>query len=100
MKTTKKQRTWNRWSKCNPTTHERTLMLKHCGKKCFLGSKKSFPICNKGTCKRNRLGVLAAYVRAKEYASIRKAKTQKRYYNKIANRANKMLKKTRKLYIS
>lgn len=96
MGITKKQKTWNKWSKCNPSTHERTVMLKTCGKKCFLGSKKSFPICNKGTCKKNRLGILAAYVRAKEYASIRK--TKKRYYNKIANRANTLLKKTRKLY--
>jgi hypothetical protein len=33
------------WKKEQPSNHQRTLMLKRCGKKCFLGTKKSFPIC-------------------------------------------------------
>uniref|UniRef100_A0A6C0DR70 Uncharacterized protein n=1 Tax=viral metagenome TaxID=1070528 RepID=A0A6C0DR70_9ZZZZ len=103
---TKKQRAWAKWSKVAPTTHERTLMLQKCGKKCFLGTKKSFPICSRNTCKRNRHGVLAAYIRAKEYASIASdsaAKSKKHrpyYYKGIASRANRMMKKTRRLYTS
>ncbi len=50
-----------------PGTRERTLMLKNCGKKCFLGPKKSFPICTRHTCKISPLGVLAAYKRAKQW---------------------------------
>ena len=42
-------------------------MLKKCGKKCFLGPDKSFPICAKGTCKVNDKGLYAAYVRAKQW---------------------------------
>jgi hypothetical protein len=42
-------------------------MYERCGKKCFLGSKKSFPICKKKTCKISRKGVYAAYIRAKEW---------------------------------
>ena len=60
-----------------PGTHERTLMLKRCGKKCFLGSKKSFPVCSRHTCKLNRQGVHAAYVRARQWkhtAIARRAK--------------------------
>ena len=98
---TKKQRTWAKWSNVVPTTHERTMMMKKCGKKCFLGSKKSFPICSRNTCKRNRYGVLAAYIRAKEYASInkdRRTNSKPYYYKRIASRANRLLRKTRKIY--
>ena len=44
----------NGWSKQQPGAHQRTLMLKRCGKKCFLGPNKSFPICSKNTCKINK----------------------------------------------
>ena len=99
---TKKQHAWNHWSKVAPGTRERTLMMKRCGKRCFLGTKKSFPICSRNTCKKNRLGVLAGYIRAKEYAS--KSSTSKihprTYYSRIAGRANSMLRRyTRKLYV-
>ena len=40
------------WSKEKPGYHQRTVMMKKCGKKCFLGPKKSFPICSKNTSKR------------------------------------------------
>lgn len=33
----------------------------------FLGPKKSFPICNKNTCKLNSKGVYAAYVRSRQF---------------------------------
>jgi hypothetical protein len=55
------------WAKQQPGTHERTLIIKRCGQKCFLGPNKSFPICTRGTCKINRKGVYAAYIRARQY---------------------------------
>ena len=58
---------WSGWSKEKPGFHQRTVMFKKCGKKCFLGSKKSFPICKKNTCKVSKKGVYAAYVRARQY---------------------------------
>jgi hypothetical protein len=76
-----------RWNP--PSTHARTLMKKKCGKKCFLGPKNSFPICSAGTCKRNKNGVHAAYVRAREWAS----KTKKSKYARIASRAKKIYKR-------
>jgi len=63
-----------------PGTHERTLMKKRCGKKCFLGTKISFPICSKHTCKINRRGVHAAYVRARQWK-----------YTAVAARARKLM---------
>ena len=75
------------WSKQQPGTHQRTVMMKKCGKKCFLGPNKTFPICTKHTCSINKKGVYSAYVRAKEYVSIKG--TQK--YRKIASKAHSML---------
>jgi len=61
---------WAGWAKVSPKRGvERNIMLEKCGKKCFLGPDKSFPICNKGTCKVNKKGVHAAYVRAKQNES-------------------------------
>jgi hypothetical protein len=76
------------WAKQQPGTHQRTLMLKRCGKKCFLGPNKSFPICTKNTCKINKKGVRAAYMRAREYMSIKKGT---RKYRTIAKKAKRML---------
>jgi hypothetical protein len=75
------------WSKISPGAHDRTVMLHKCGKKCFLGPNKTFPICSKNTCKINKQGVYAAYIRAREYSTIKG--TQK--YSKIANKAKKLL---------
>ena len=75
------------WKNEKPGYHQRTVMLKRCGRKCFLGPGKSYPICTKNTCKANKKGVLAAYIRAREYMTIKG--TQK--YKKIANRASRML---------
>ncbi len=75
------------WSKQQPNFRERTIMMNKCGKKCFLGPNKSFPICKKKSCKINRKGVHAAYNRAKEYASIKG--TQK--YRNIAKKAYSIL---------
>lgn len=78
---TRKNRTRG-WAKQQPGYHQRTLMLKKCGKKCFLGSKKRFPICKKNTCKISRQGVQSAYNRAKQYG-----------HTSIAKKAKKLLKK-------
>lgn len=71
------------WSKQQPSRKERTNMLKQCGRRCFLGPKKSFPICTRNTCKINRKGLYAAYVRAKQYKhrsiSAKARKLIKRY---------------------
>ena len=86
------------WSKLSPNTTQRTIMLKKCGKKCFLGPKKSFPICAKGTCKINDKGLHAAYVRAKQWGGSPKkykGKTQptmsQATYQKIARSAKARL---------
>ena len=94
MPKTRKNLPWSGWSKIKPTTAERTTMLRNCGKKCFLGPNKTFPICIKNTCKKSRKGVYAAYVRAREYTTI-ESKTVKgnRKYKKIANKAYRMLNK-------
>ena len=64
-------------------------MLKKCGRKCFLGPNRSFPICTKNTCKVNKKGVYAAYIRAKEYIKIKGTKK----YTNIAKKAAQRLKK-------
>ena len=73
------------WKKEQPSYHQRSIMLKKCGKKCFLGTKKSFPICKKNTCKVSPKGVYSAYIRARQYSS----KGQK--YRVVSKKANKML---------
>lgn len=55
------------WKREKPEYHQRTVMLTRCGKKCFLGPNKSFPICKKNTCKVSPRGVYAAYIRARQY---------------------------------
>ena len=68
------------WAKLAPFGHARTVMLRKCGRKCFLGPKKSFPICAKGTCKRNRKGIEAAYVRARQWGKPRSSYKSKGKY--------------------
>jgi hypothetical protein len=80
------------WKKAQPSLKQRTVMLENCGKKCFLGPKKSFPICSKNTCKINQQGLHAAYVRAREYESINGTRHKSaRKYKDIARKAYKML---------
>ncbi len=87
------------WSKKSPGTHARTVMLKKCGKKCFLGPKKSFPICNKGSCKINPKGAYSAYIRAREWGKAKKTyKTSKprfsrKTYKNVEKKAKKILKR-------
>jgi hypothetical protein len=73
------------WKKQKPGYHQKTVMLKKCGQKCFLGPNKSFPICKKNTCKTSPQGLYAAYIRARQYSS-KGAK-----YRKIARTANRKL---------
>jgi hypothetical protein len=68
------------WKKQQPGYHEKTLMLKRCGKKCFLGPGKSYPICSKNTCKVNPKGVCSAFIRSKQF-----------HRKNISRKANKML---------
>ncbi len=90
---------WRGWKDVKPTFHGRTVMEKKCGKKCFLGSYKSFPICDMNTCKVDKRGIWSAYIRAKEWATrskkLKKMNASYRVrnaYTKIARTAKKMLK--------
>ena len=47
MTKTRKNVPWRGWKKMKPGYHQKTVMFKKCGKKCFLGKGKSFPICKK-----------------------------------------------------
>ena len=92
MQTRKRRIHIKGWSKEQPSSKQKTLMLKKCGKKCFLGTKKSFPICTKNTCKINRNGLHAAFIRARDYETItktRRGNTKK--YRDIARKAYRML---------
>ena len=69
-------------------------------KKCFLGPKKSFPICAKGTCKINKKGLYAAYVRARQWGKKRysykgrsRPTMRQSTYKSVARKAKSMLKR-------
>ena len=68
------------WKNQKPGYHQRTVMLKRCGKKCFMGPSKSFPICKKNTCKVSPKGLYSAFIRANQY-----------HYKNISKKANKLL---------
>ena len=82
---TRKNSPWKGWKSYKPSFHQRTLMMKKCGKKCFLGSNKSFPICKKYTCNISRKGIYAAYIRSIQYSSKNKK------YKKIAKKSKHLL---------
>ena len=89
---------WAGWGKVAPKGHERTVMKRDCGDKCFLGPDKSFPICASGTCDIDDKGLWAAYVRARQWgneASSYKGKarpTRRRgVYTRVARDARRML---------
>jgi len=69
------------WKKQVPGYRERTVMLKRCGRKCFLGPGKSYPICTKNTCKVNPKGVYSAFICSRQF-----------HHGNVTRRANKMLK--------
>lgn len=68
------------WKNQKPGFHQRTVMLKKCGRKCFLGPGKSYPICTKNTCKVNSKGVYSAFIRSRQF-----------HRTNISRKANKML---------
>jgi hypothetical protein len=92
-----------KWSRVAPkTVGERSALLAKCGRRrCFLGPGKSFPICPRlgasrsRDCKVDRLGVAAAYSRAREWASItarkKKRRSAHRRYTAVARRARAIL---------
>ena len=69
------------WKKQKPGYHQRTVMLRRCGRKCFLGPGKSYPICIKNTCKINSKGVYSAFIRSSQF-----------HRKNISQKANKLLK--------
>jgi hypothetical protein len=75
------------WRNQKPSYHQRTVMFKQCGKKCFLGPRKSFPICRKNTCKISKEGLMAAYKRARQYTSISRKRGKSNKYSQIAKKA-------------
>jgi len=90
---------WAGWGKIAPRGHARTVMLRNCGKKCFLGPRKSFPICAKGTCRVNTKGLYAAYIRSRQWGKAKshyKGKSrpsmQQKVYTRVARMAKQMLK--------
>lgn len=102
IRKTRKNLPWSNWSREKPGYHQRTIMLKKCGRKCFLGPGKSFPICKKNTCKISKKGVYAAYVRAKEWGNRRstyknKSGSRPKYsmnvYKRIISKSKKMIKR-------
>lgn len=89
---------WSGWSKIAPKGHARSVMLRKCGKKCFLGPRKSFPICAKGTCKVNKKGLYAAYVRAKQWGNKKSSykgrarpTMERSVYTRVAREARRLL---------
>jgi hypothetical protein len=78
---------WKGWKNEKPGYHQRTMMLKRCGKKCFLGKEKSFPICKKNTCKVSKKGIYAAYIRSRQY---RKSKKNRNVTKKAIKLLHKM----------
>ena len=92
-KTRKTKKTpWTGWSKLAPNQSQRKEMLYKCGKKCFLGPRLSFPICNKRTCKINKKGIWAAYIRSAQWDKRRGHIKGALPYSRIKTRARKILK--------
>lgn len=98
----------HKWSRDAPkSVGDRSAVLSKCGRRCFLGPGKTFPICARlgsgagsETCKIDRRGVAAAYSRAREWAAItaRKKRTASgarahRRYTAVARRAKTILSK-------
>jgi len=100
----------SRWSRVAPkTVGERSALLAKCGRRCFLGYRKTFPVCARlgagagagsRDCKIDRRGVAAAYSRAREWASITARKKRSsskaasaayRRYTAVARRARAIL---------
>ena len=68
------------WKREKPGYHQKTVMLQRCGRKCFLGPDKKYPICKKNTCKVSSKGVYSAYIRSRQY-----------HNRKVSRKAKKLL---------
>jgi len=75
-------------------------MKRDCGKKCFLGPGKSFPVCAGGTCDVNTKGAYAAYIRAKQWGKSSKSyrgkarpTRKRRVYAEVARKALAILRR-------
>ena len=97
-KKTRRKVPWAGWSRLSPSAKQRTVMNRKCGKKCFLGPNKSFPVCKKGTCKVNKKGAWAAFVRAKEWGKKRKTykgrsrpSHSRRDYSSVVRKAKRII---------
>ena len=95
---TRKRVPWAGWGKISPKGKQRTRMYRKCGKKCFLGPNKSFPVCKKGTCKVSKKGAWAAFIRAKEWGEKRKTykgrsrpSHSRRVYNSVIRKAKRII---------
>jgi hypothetical protein len=86
---TRKRSVTRGWKKQKPSVHERTVMLQKCGKKCFLGPNKSFPICTRRTCRVNPRGVHSAFSRARQWKYTAVAKKAKAMLQRMALRIQK-----------
>ena len=96
----RKQVPWAGWAKLAPQGHARTVMKRDCGKKCFLGPDKSFPVCAKGTCRVSPKGAYAAYIRAREwgksarsYKGLARPSMKRGVYTRVAAKAKAILRK-------
>ena len=95
---------WTKWNELKPNKTQRRKMMKKCGRRCFLGPNLSFPICAKNTCKRNKKGIFSAYIRAKQWGKPRKfyknywgkPHMKRKVYTRVAKRARKLMRKTRR----
>ena len=85
MSNTRKNNPLKGWRQISPGTHQRTVMMHKCGKKCFLGPNQTFPICKKNTCKVSTKGVRAAYIRSRQF------RTKSSKYRTISRKANRLL---------
>ena len=83
---------WTGWNA--PSVHERTLLHHKCGRKCFLGPRNKFPICSAGSCKINKKGVWAAYVRARSQTGNKSKHSSKS--RKRSSKSRKRSSKSRK----
>lgn len=97
---TRKNVPWRGWSQQKPSYKQRSEMMRDCGKKCFLGPDKSFPVCKKNTCQVSDKGLWAAYIRAKEWGNKRqsykghgKPTMKQSTYQRVARKSRKMLRK-------
>jgi len=99
MPKTRKKPWWSGWRGKSPNQKQRRAMRRRCGKKCFLGPNLSFPICAKGTCRRNKRGIMSAYIRAKQWGKPKsfyknywgKPHMKRKVYTRVAKKARKLM---------